>query len=192
LAIPPAWTDVWISLDPQGHIQAAGTDQAGRRQYIYHRMWRQRQDQQKFDRALLLASSLASSLAAARRTVTIDLGTDGFSQRRLLAAAFRIIDLGSLRVGSEEYLHANGSRGLTTLLCRHAVVTGIETTLTFPAKSGQKWISTIADTELGQLIASIKAERGPRSRLLAWRNTTWHPIHASHINEPTTLISWCT
>jgi len=178
LVIPPAWTDVWVCADAAGHIQAIGTDQAGRRQYIYHPAWRQRRDQAKFERSL----ALAASLPAARRTVTRELRLPGFPKRRLLAAGFRIIDLGSLRVGSEEYLHANGSRGLTTLLCRHAAVEGSRTTLTFPAKSGQRWSSAIEDDDLAALMRSLTAARGPRSRLLSWHDDRWHGIHPVELN----------
>ncbi len=178
LVVPPAWSDVWICADPRGHIQAMGTDQAGRRQYLYHQAWRQRQDQLKFDRSL----QLAASLDRARREVAADLRTPGLTQQRLLAAAFRIIDLGSLRVGSEEYLHANGSRGLTTLLCRHARVHGPDTTLAFPGKSGQRWMSTLHDGDLAALIQTVKAARGERSRLLAWHDSRWHPLKPAQIN----------
>jgi DNA topoisomerase-1 len=179
LVIPPAWKDVWISPDARGHIQAVGTDQAGRRQYRYHDAWRLHQDRLKFDRA----AQLAETLPSARRKVTMDLREDGFGRDRILAAAFRIIDLGSVRIGSEEYLHANGSRGLTTLLCRHARIDGDEITLTFPAKSAQKWTSTITDPDLAELLRQIQALRGPRSRLLSWKNSTWHTIRPASLNE---------
>ncbi|MDQ1582344.1 MAG: topoisomerase [Microbacteriaceae bacterium] len=179
LVIPPAWNDVWISPDEFGHIQAVGTDQAGRRQYLYHRAWRERRDRVKFDRAI----ELAGSLPAARGVVTRDIRLPGFPERRMLAAAFRIIDLGSLRVGSEEYLHANGSRGLSTLLCRHARVQSNETTLSFPAKSGQRWRSTIIDADLAELVGSIKAVRGDRARLLSWQGSGWQTLYPAHINR---------
>ena len=179
LVIPPAWTDVWICADANGHIQAIGTDQAGRRQYLYHESWRLRQDRIKFDRAL----QLAETLPTARSRVTRDLHADTVDRDRILAAAFRIIDLGSLRIGSEDYLETNGSRGLTTLLCRHARVEGDAVTLTFPAKSGQKWTSTIVDEDVASLLGEITEARGPRSRLLAWRDTQWHPIRPPALNE---------
>ncbi|WP_345761101.1 DNA topoisomerase IB [Diaminobutyricibacter sp. McL0608] len=179
LVIPPAWTDVWICAQANGHIQAVGTDQAGRRQYLYHESWRVHQDRIKFDRAL----QLAGTLPAARSRVTRDLRSDGLGRDRILAAAFRIIDLGSLRIGSEEYLHANGSRGLTTLLCRHVRIDGDEVTLTFPAKSAQKWTSTITDADVALLLGEIADERGPRSRLLSWRDTQWHNIRPASLNE---------
>jgi len=179
LVIPPAWQDVWISPDARGHIQAVGTDQAGRRQYLYHDAWRIHQDRVKFDRAL----QLAETLPAARRRVTMDLREDGFGRDRILAAALRIIDLGSLRIGSEEYLHANGSRGLTTLLCRHIAVDGDEVTLTFPAKSAQKWTSTISDPDVAALLSEVLDTRGPRSRALSWKDTSWHTIRPASLNE---------
>ncbi len=179
LVIPPAWADVWICADANGHIQAVGTDQAGRRQYLYHESWRLHQDRIKFDRAL----QLAETLPAARGRVTRDLHADAFERDRILAAAFRIIDVGSLRIGSEDYLHANGSRGLTTLLCRHARIGGDEVTLTFPAKSGQKWTSTVKDADVAALLDEIVEARGPRSRLLAWRDTQWHTIRPASLNE---------
>lgn len=179
LVIPPAWRDVWISPDARGHIQAVGTDQAGRRQYLYHESWRLHQDRLKFERA----AQLAETLPAARRSVTLDLRAEGLGRDRVLAAAFRIIDLGSLRIGSEEYLQANGSRGLTTLLCRHARVDGEEVTLTFPAKSAQRWTSTIEDADVAALLAEIVALRGARSRLLAWKDGVWHPVRPASLNE---------
>ncbi|MFJ3392887.1 DNA topoisomerase IB [Leifsonia aquatica] len=179
LVIPPAWEDVWISPDARGHIQAVGTDQAGRRQYRYHDSWRLHQDRVKFERA----AQLAETLPSARRKVTMDLRAEGFGRDRVLAAAFRIIDLGSVRIGSEEYLHANGSRGLTTLLCRHARIDGDEITLTFPAKSAQKWTSTIVDADLAELLTQIQALRGQRSRLLSWKDGTWHTLRPASLNE---------
>jgi DNA topoisomerase-1 len=179
LVIPPAWQDVWICPDARGHIQAVGIDGAGRRQYLYHEAWRLHQDRLKFERA----AQLAETLPAARRRVTMDLRQEGFTRDRILAAALRIIDLGSLRIGSEEYLHANGSRGLTTLLCRHARIDGDDVTLTFPAKSAQKWTSTITDPDVAALLGEIIAIRGPRSRLLCWRDTSWHTIRPASLNE---------
>lgn len=179
LAIPPAWTDVWIAPYVNGHIQATGVDAAGRRQYIYHPTWREQKDRIKFDRAL----RLAESLPAARRRVTIDLRGDEPSRSRALAAAFRMLDTGSLRVGSERYAESNGSHGLSTLLCAHVSVTGSTVALRFPAKSGQEWESDITDADLATVVRSLK-RRGPRARLLAYRDGGgWHPISAEDINE---------
>ncbi len=179
LAIPPAWTDVWIAPYPNGHVQATGVDAAGRRQYIYHPTWREQKDRIKFDRALRLAESLPT----ARRRVTIDLRGDEPTKQRALAAAFRMLDTGSLRVGSERYAESNGSHGLSTLLCGHASVSGSTVSLSFPAKSGQPWESDITDADLATVVRSLK-RRGPRARLLAYRaDDGWHPISAEEIND---------
>jgi DNA topoisomerase-1 len=179
LAIPPAWTDVWIAPCANGHIQATGIDAAGRRQYIYHPTWREQKDRIKFDRAL----ALAESLPIARRQVTVDLRGDSPTRDRALAAGFRMLDTGSLRVGSERYAEANGSIGLTTLLCAHATVAGDTVQLSFPAKSGQPWESDIDDPDLASVVRGLK-RRGPTARLLSFRDVAgWHPLSASDINE---------
>jgi DNA topoisomerase-1 len=178
LAIPPAWTDVWIAPYVNGHIQATGVDAAGRRQYIYHPTWREQKDRVKFDRAL----ELAESLPTARRGVTIDLRSAEPTRDRALAAAFRMLDTGSLRVGSERYAEANGSYGLSTLLCSYATVRGDTVSLDFPAKSGQEWQSEITDADLAAVIRALK-RRGGTARLLAFReNKAWHPVSAPDIN----------
>jgi DNA topoisomerase-1 len=179
LGIPPAWTDVWIAPYPNGHIQAMGVDGAGRRQYIYHPTWREQKDRVKYDRALRLAESLPS----ARRQVTMDLRSDGYTKERVLAAAFRMLDTGSLRVGSERYAEANGSHGLSTLLCRHAKVKGNVVHLDFPAKSGQEWSSEIRDPDLASFVRSLK-RRGGDARLLGYKEgRRWRTLDASDINE---------
>jgi DNA topoisomerase-1 len=178
LAIPPAWTDVWIAPYANGHIQATGMDAAGRRQYIYHPTWREQKDRIKFDRAL----RLAESLPAARRRVTMELRCDEPTRERALAAAFRMLDTGSLRVGSEQYAESNGSHGLATLLCAHATVSGDTVALHFPAKSGQEWRSEITDADLVAVVRSLK-RRGANARLLAWRDgAKWHPVVSQDIN----------
>lgn len=179
LVIPPAWTDVWISPLENGHIQALGTDQAGRRQYIYHDAWRQRQDRVKFDRAV----RLAEVLPYARRSVTRDLALGEFVRPRAFAAAFRIVDLSGVRIGNEQYLRSNGSRGLTTLLCRHITLEGSSIFFSFPAKSGKEWRSTVTDAPLAAFLSEVEARRGPNSRLLAWRDRSWHPLTTALVNE---------
>lgn len=181
LAIPPAWTDVWICPFPNGHIQAVGTDAAGRRQYLYHPAWHERMAREKYERML----ELTTVLPAARRGVTLDLRRDGFAYERVLAGAFRMLDTGSLRVGSERYARQHGSAGLSTLLNAHACVRERERVeLKFPGKSGQPWESTLTDPDLAALVEGLK-RRGGRARLLAWRDDTgaWHPIKAHQINS---------
>ena len=179
IGIPPAWTDVWIAPFENGHIQATGTDAVGRRQYIYHPEWRERKDRLKFDRAL----QLAESLPTARRLVTMDLRSDGVTRQRVLAAAFRMLDTGSLRVGSERYTNENGSHGLATLLCAHVRVRKDSLYLSFPAKSGKTWESQIIDPDLAPLARTLK-KRGGNARLLAYKEgRTWHPVTSADINS---------
>ena len=179
LVIPPAWTDVWIAPYANGHVQATGLDAAGRRQYLYHPGWRERMDHLKFDRAL----ELAESLPTARRLVTLDLRGEGFPRERILAAGFRMLDTGSLRVGAERYADANGSYGLTTLLCSHAVVRGDTVELRFPAKSAHAWESDIVDADLAEVVRGLR-RRGPTAQLLSFRDDRgWHPIDATELNE---------
>ena len=178
LAIPPAWTDVWITDYANGHIQATGLDAVGRRQYIYHPQWRERKDRAKFTRAL----ALAETLPVARRGVTKDLRAAGTTKERVLAAGFRMLDSGSLRVGSERYAEANGSVGLTTLLCSHVTVSGSTVALKFPGKSHQAWESQIVDADLAKVVR-VLARRGPTAHLLSYRDGEhWHPISANELN----------
>lgn len=178
IGIPPAWTDVWIAPFDNGHIQATGLDAVGRRQYIYHPEWRERKDRVKFDRAL----QLAESLPTARRLVTLDLRSEGHTRERVLAAAFRMLDSGSLRVGSERYTNENGSHGLATLLCAHVHVRKDCLELKFPAKSGKDWESEIHDADLAALVRTLK-RRGPNARLLAFKDgRSWHPVTSADIN----------
>src|SRR5690625_4846209 len=129
LVIPPAWQDVWICPDPCGHIQATGRDAAGRLQYLYHPGWREAQDAVKFERAL----HLAETLTPARASVTRDLADSEPTHSRALATAFRLIDTLAIRIGSGAYLDEHGTRGLCTLLCRHAPAAGGTLPQRFPA-----------------------------------------------------------
>ena len=178
LAIPPAWTDVWIAIPEHAHIQATGVDAAGRRQYLYHPAWRVRADREKFDRML----ELARVLPGARRAVTRDLRRDELDRDRVLAGAFRLLDSGALRVGSERYADEHGSYGLTTLLGAHVRFRENAILLAFPAKSGQVWSSELHDPDLARLLAQLR--RGPRSRLFAWRGDgRVRVLRAEEINE---------
>jgi DNA topoisomerase-1 len=135
-------------------------------------------DRVKFDRAL----ALAESLPAARRGVTIDLRREGLPRERVLAVAFRMLDTGSLRVGSERYADEHGSYGLSTLLGAHARVDGDRVLLDFPAKSGQAWASEIRDEDLAAAVRVLRRS-GPRARLLAFRDERGrHPVTAEEIN----------
>ena len=115
LVIPPAWKKVWISSHPNGHIQAVGTDDAGRRQYIYHQQWQDERNEEKFDRAL----NMSAALPDMRAQIASDLRSRGLTRDRVIALALQLLDLGYFRSGSEQYAEENNSFGLATLLCEH-------------------------------------------------------------------------
>src|SRR6201999_360225 len=115
LAIPPAWKEVWICLDPLGHLQATGVDAAGRKQYLYHERWQQRQAERKFE----TVRESAAALPRLRRAVTADLSHRGMPRERALACAVRLLDLGFFRVGGEIYAEENESYGLATIRREH-------------------------------------------------------------------------
>ena len=179
LVIPPAWEQVWISERPNGHIQAVGTDQKGRKQYLYHPDWSARRDKGKYARVLLLADALPR----ARARVTADLRSEGLTRNRVLAAAFRLLDQAAPRVGSPKYLQANGSRGLTTLRRDDATVEGSVVTLTFPAKSGKRALLTVDDPDLAAAIAELAVGK-PRAPLLSYRRGRRRvPLTTSEVND---------
>ena len=179
LAIPPAWTDVWISPYPNGHIQATGTDGAGRRQYLYHPHWREMKDREKFDRAL----SFAQFLPAARRQITKHLRTEGSGQERALAAALRIVDAGALRVGGTRYAEANGSYGTTTLRIEHVTLSGAEVRFDFPGKSGQEWHTSITDADLAAALEPMLRRPGADTALAyIGTDSAWHSVDAAQLN----------
>ena len=179
LAIPPAWNDVWIAPYPNGHIQATGVDAAGRRQYLYHPDWRLKQDRVKFARAL----ELAESLPRARGYVTRCLHQPGAGRERALAAAFRILDSGALRIGSDRYAEENGSHGLTTLQRSHVSVAGDTVSFAFPAKSGQSWQSSLVDPDVAAFVRDAPDD-SPDAPFLAWDDDGEpRTVSAADVNE---------
>src|SRR5690606_12181181 len=120
LAVPPAWTRVWICPDPNGHIQATGRDQKGRKQYRYHDQWRAVRDGAKFERML----AFGKALPKLRRTVEKDLAKRGLPREKVLAAVVRLLEMTLIRVGNDEYAKTNKSFGLTTMQKRHVRLRG--------------------------------------------------------------------
>jgi len=163
LSLPPAWADVWICSDPNGHLQAVGTDAAGRRQYRYHDRWRERRDQQKFDQMVAFARALPRLRARAAADLR------GSGRTRELACAVRLLDRGFFRVGGEEYAEGNGSYGLATLEPKHVELAG-DGMLVFdyPAKSGKRRVQAVVDPEVYEFVAALKRRR--RRRLLGIRS----------------------
>ena len=148
LVIPPAWTDVWISPDPDAHLQATGRDARGRKQYRYHARWGAVRDRQKYGHLLAFADALASI----RRRVSADLKQAPLSREWVLATVVRLLDRAVLRIGNEEYARTNGSYGLTTLRNRHVQVRGGRVHFRFRAKSGVLQKIDVADPELARAV----------------------------------------
>jgi DNA topoisomerase-1 len=179
LAVPPAWREVWIADAPNAHILAVGVDAAGRRQYLYHPAWRERQDAEKF----LRMAALIRALPGARRSVLDDLADDEPLRTLVLAAAFRTLDLGALRVGSEESLSTAKTRGLTTLLVRNAQAEQGQVRFRFRAKGGIAQHLTIPDATLAAFVER-NAERAASARLYAWRDgRRYRALSASDVND---------
>jgi DNA topoisomerase-1 len=166
LVIPPAWQDVWICPDEFGHIQAVGTDEAGRRQYLYHPVWRAEQDAAKHERV----REIAERLPAARRSARRDLRRTGMPRERALAVAFLLLDQGLFRIGSEAYTADNGSFGLATLLKEHVRITRAGVAVfDYVAKSGQHRHVEIDDPEVVEGVRVLRRRRGGGPELLAYR-----------------------
>lgn len=179
LVIPPAWQDVWICPWPNGHIQAVGTDAAGRRQYLYHPAFRDQQDAAKHEHV----QRVARSLPRLREHVASDLRGRGLTRSRVLACMTRLLDLGFLRIGGERYARDNGSYGLTTLLRDHASCRNGEIRLAFPAKSGRTLTRTFLDEQAHAVVRALLRRKDNGPRLFAyWEHGTWHEVHADDLN----------
>jgi DNA topoisomerase IB len=180
LAIPPAWADVWICLDPLGHLQATGVDEAGRKQYLYHERWQQRQAERKFE----TVREFAATLPRLRRAVTADLRRQGMPRERALACAVRLLDLGFFRVGGEIYAEENESFGLATVRREHVSVSKGEVVFDFPAKSGQRRVQSIRDPAVVRAIETMHRRRSGPEDLLAWRDGhEWRDVRSDDVNQ---------
>jgi DNA topoisomerase-1 len=180
LAIPPAWTDVWICADPLGHIQATGIDAAGRKQYRYHDHWSERSSQRKFESM----REFARALPRLRRAISADLGRRGMPRERTLAVAVRLLDVGLFRVGGERYAQENGSYGLATIRRDHVAIQGSRVVFDFPAKSGQHRRVAISDLPVKRAVESLRRRRGGDDELLAFReNGEWLDVRSVDIND---------
>ena len=177
LAVPPAWTDVWIARRPDGHLQATGRDARGRKQYRYHPEWRTQRDEAKFDRLL----DFAVALPKIRRRVRRDLREKEVTRDFVVAVVVRLLETSLVRVGNEEYARDNGSYGLTTLRDRHVRINGRHFDLAFAGKSGRVHTVSVHDPRLtravrrcrdvpGQVLFQYVDEQGR------------HPIRSNDVN----------
>ncbi len=179
LVIPPAWRKVWICCYPNGHIQAVGTDAAGRRQYLYHQKWQEERNEEKFDRVLAMSAALPDM----RRRIGADLRRRGLERDRVLALALHLLDLGYFRAGSEQYAEENDSYGIATLLCEHVALQKHAVEFDYPAKSGVRRTLLIDDPEVVRSVRAQLRHRERTERFLMCRNGSgWVDLHADDLN----------
>ncbi|HUA07304.1 MAG TPA: DNA topoisomerase IB [Solirubrobacteraceae bacterium] len=180
LTIPPAWTQVWIAASPNAHLQATGLDSKGRRQYLYHPLWRARRDHEKYDDMLEFAGKLPHIRATTRRL--LDARDD--ERGRSLALSIRLLDIGLFRVGWDRYARDNGHVGLTTLRRENVTLRGPAVHFDFVAKSGKRRRMTVRDPQSVPALGRLKRRRGDPDELLVYRSGDgWHRIHAPDVNN---------
>jgi DNA topoisomerase I len=185
LVIPPAWRDVWICPDPEGHIQAVGTDAAGRRQYRYHEKWRMERDRAKYERVLTLGERLPD----VRGEVVARLQQKGLGRDRVLAAGVRMLDVGVFRPGGEEYAPGDddedGTFGLATLRREHVQLKRGAVMFSYTAKGGVARMLALRDPLLHKVVNSLLRRRDGGEDLLAYRlgrGLGWHDVRAEDLN----------
>jgi len=181
LAIPPAWQDVWICPYPHGHLQATGTDAAGRKQYRYHDVWRARRDAEKFEDMVRFAAALPTL----RRRVEADLVDSAMPGRAcVLACAVRLLERGFFRIGSEEYAVQNATYGLATMRKEHVrIERGGQMVFRYPAKSGIRRVQGVIDEQACAVVRQLKRRRGGGPELLAYKDGgRWHDVRSEDIN----------
>jgi DNA topoisomerase-1 len=180
LVIPPAWKDVWICPWPNGHIQAVGTDAAGRRQYRYHDDWRIRRDQQKFERV----ESFGRCLPELRKIVDRDLGGEGLTRERVLAAVVRLLDIGCFRIGNDAYADEHDTFGVSTLHREHVRISKATMHFDYPAKGSIQRQVDVSDPQVCAVVSDLRRRRRDGDRLFAYRDgRRWVEIGASDVND---------
>ena len=179
LGIPPAWTNVWICPHPRGHLQAVGTDAAGRRQYLYHETWRQRRDAEKFEHMIEFARALPNIREACDR----DLERPGLGRERVLGCAVRLLDRGFFRIGTEGYAEQNQTYGLATMQKKHVRLKNGVIHFDYVAKSGKRRVHALVDPAIFDVVSALKRRRGGGPELLAYKEgRDWIDVKSSDIN----------
>jgi DNA topoisomerase I len=179
LAIPPAWSNVWICQTDNGHIQATGVDARGRKQYRYHLSWRRVRDEAKYHDII----AFGHALPALRAKVERDLAQPGLSKRKVLATIVSVMQGTSMRVGNEEYATANGSYGLTTLLDRHAQVSASGVVFRFRGKGGKPHSIKLADRKLAAIVKRCRDIPGQRLFQYQSGSGAYRSVTSSDLNR---------
>ncbi|MDE1992641.1 MAG: DNA topoisomerase IB [Rhizobiaceae bacterium] len=178
LAIPPAWSDVWICPFATGHIQATGRDAKGRKQYRYHQAFREVRDGTKFEHVV----SFARALPAIRETVKKHMALRGLPREKVLATVVHLLEATLIRVGNDGYAKQNKSYGLTTLKNRHVSVEGSDVKFRFVGKSGKKWLLTIKDRRIAKIIRQCQELPGQELLQYVDSDGTNHDVTSSDVN----------
>lgn len=173
LAIPPAWTDVWISANDNGHLQATGRDARGRKQHRYHPRFREHRDAAKFDRL----TDFAKALPALRARISRDMRKQGLPREKVLATIAHLLDTTLIRIGNDEYARSNKSYGLTTLKDQHAQISGDKLRFVFMGKSGKSWRLTIKNRRVAKIVKA--AQDLPGQRLFQYEDENGEPAHVT-------------
>jgi DNA topoisomerase I len=180
LRIPPAWENVWISPDPLGHIQATGVDGRGRTQYLYHRLWREQRDAQKFGHML----RFASALPALRSATLDDLKRRGLTRERVVAGVVRLIDLGLFRIGNEKYAELDHHYGATTLRKQHVRLTRDGILFDYIAKAGKHRTIVVTDEVVRPTVrALVRVDNGFETLFGYERDDGWHILHSRDVGN---------
>jgi DNA topoisomerase I len=179
LAVPPAYTNVWISPIPNGHLQATGRDARGRKQYRYHKRFREVRDESKYHRLV----AFGKALPAVRKAIAADLAATQLTRRKVLAAVVALLDSTGMRVGNEEYVQANGSFGLTTLRTRHVRVTGSRVRLHFRGKTGKEHRILLDDARLARVIKRCRDLPGEELFSYVDENGEIASVSSDDVNE---------
>ena len=180
LRIPPAWENVWIAPDPLGHIQATGVDSRGRAQYLYHPIWREQRDAQKFGHMLRFAAALPGLRAAAQD----DLRHRSLNRDRVVAGVVRLIDLGLFRIGGDKYAELDHHYGATTLEKRHVRLMRDGIMFDYVAKSGKQRTLVVSDRLVLPTVRKLARTDNGLENLFAYQQLeTWHVLHSPQVNE---------
>ena len=185
LAVPPAYTDVWICPSPNGHLQATGRDARGRKQYRYHKRFREVRDETKYGKMIAFAQVLPKM----RERIAADLALEGLPRDKVLATVVELLQSTAIRVGNDEYAKDNKSFGLTTLQNRHATIDGSKVRFAFRGKSGVKHAIDLKDKRLARIIRQCQELPGQQLFEYEEEDGSTHPIDSADVNEYIQSIS---
>ena len=185
LAVPPAYTDVWICPFANGHLQATGRDARGRKQYRYHKRWREIRDETKYGRMI----AFAQSLPQIRKRVEADIALPGLPREKVLAAVVQLLETTAIRVGNDEYAKDNGSFGLTTLRNKHAKVDGSTVRFSFRGKSGIRHAIGLQDRRLAGIVRKCQDLPGQQLFEYVDDDGATHAIDSADVNDYIRAIS---